>query len=128
MPSYKFNKGERLKSRKKISEIFDSGKSIKSFPVLCYYIYSDIAYSPYPAQAGFTVSKRNFKRAVDRNMIKRKMREAYRLNKNEFLGSTIAEGNAQLMLMLVYTGREIPEYKDIEKGINKILKRIRKEQ
>jgi len=78
--TFSYNKFEKLKSRKQIELLFAQGKSISSFPVKVFYLPVDN--SPlHPVQVGVGVSARNFKKAVDRNTIKRRMREAYRLHK-----------------------------------------------
>ena len=78
--TFSYNKFEKLKSRKQIELLFAKGKSISSFPVKVFYLPVDN--SPlHPVQVGVGVSARNFKKAVDRNTIKRRLREAYRLHK-----------------------------------------------
>lgn len=78
--TFSYNKFEKLKSRKQIELLFAQGKSISSFPVKVFYLPVDN--SPlHPVQVGVGVSARNFKKAVDRNTIKRRLREAYRLHK-----------------------------------------------
>jgi ribonuclease P protein component len=69
------------------------------------------------------VSSKNFKKAVDRNRIKRLMRESYRLQKI-FLQNVLKEKNKQLALFLIYTGKELPEYKMVSDKIELILHRI----
>jgi ribonuclease P protein component len=71
----------------------------------------------------FTVSKRNFKRAVKRNLLKRRMREAYRLNKPAFYAE-IAAKNASIALMFVFVGKDIIEYATIEKAMISALKKV----
>jgi len=78
--TFSYNKFEKLKSRKQIELLFAQGKSISSFPVKVFYLR--VEHTPeHPVQVGVGVSARNFKKAVDRNTIKRRMREAYRLHK-----------------------------------------------
>ncbi len=75
------------------------------------------------AQAAFTVSKRNFKRAVKRNLLKRRMREAYRLNKPGFYTELEAK-SLHIALMFVYVGKDIIEYPGIEKGMISAFKKL----
>lgn len=78
--TFSYNKFEKLKSRKQIELLFAKGKSISAFPVKVFYLPID--HTPmHPVQVGVGVSARNFKKAVDRNTIKRRLREAYRLHK-----------------------------------------------
>ena len=78
--TFSYNKFEKLKSRKQIELLFAKGKSISAFPVKVFYL--PVEHTPmHPVQVGVGVSARNFKKAVDRNTIKRRIREAYRLHK-----------------------------------------------
>ena len=101
---YTYGKEEKLKRRKLIGEIFETGKSFPSYPFRVFYKKMEFD-SDVKAQVGVSVSKRNFKHAVDRNRIKRLMREAYRLNKYT-LTDNIDE---QVVVMIIYTQRkELP--------------------
>ena len=122
-PQYTLTKDERLKSRKTIEHLFREGKSFSVFPFRILWMYT--ALSAPGLQAGFTVSSKYFKKAVDRNRVKRLMREAYRLQKNPLLGS-IKKQHRQLAIFFVYTGNELPEYQNVFDKTGVVLKRLLK--
>lgn len=76
-----------------------------------------------PVQATVSVSSRNFKKAVDRNRIKRQLREVYRLQKPD-LTMQLGDINKQIALFFIYTGKELPEYNDLFEKMQKILTRL----
>lgn len=115
-----FRKNERLCSKKIIDKLFVQGKSVFVFPVKIVYLETELP-SEYPVQAAFSVGKRNFKRAVQRNLIKRRMREAYRLNKSKFYEEI---GEKQVAVFFIFTGKTIPEYTQIETAIKKGMKKL----
>ena len=117
-----FRKNERLCSRKIIQELALKGKNIHINPIRLLWIPSILNVS-IPAQAAFTVPKRNFKDAVDRNRIKRRMREAYRKNKSS-LYSLISNNKNQYALLFVFTGKESITYFETEEKIKIILHRF----
>ena len=117
---FSFHKAERLCSKKIMDKLFQEGKTIFVFPVKIVYLEIQLT-SKYPVQAAFTVGKRNFKRAVQRNLIKRRMREAYRLNKSKFYNEI---GEKQVAVFFIFTGKTIPEYKQIETSIKKGTKKL----
>jgi len=119
---YFLKKNDKLKSRKIIEQLFSEGKSVSVNPIRAVYFFSN---SCNHLQTGFSVSSRHFKKAVDRNRIKRLMREAYRLQKND-LETSILENQRQLSLFLIYTGKELPSYQQIFNACSTILKRINK--
>lgn len=112
----KFPKTEKIKSRKTIDQLFSEGKSVVQYPVKMLFIPSEMRIH----QAAFSVPKRNFKRAVDRNRIKRQLREAYRLNK-----SVLTDSEKQYALFFIYLGKEKTEYRHIEKSIKKLLLKVK---
>ena len=117
-----FSNGERLKSDKIIEQLFKEGKAVKQNGFALIYLYAPLNVM-YPAQAGFTVPKRNFKSALDRNRIKRLMREAYRLRKFE-LYQKLVERKQQLAMMWVYNGKQIPDYTQAEKAISACIDKL----
>ena len=76
-----------------------------------------------PVQVLVSVSKRNFKNAVDRNRIKRLVREVYRKNKNILYETRNRQGKL-LLLGIIFTGKTIPEYAEVEQKIILILHRL----
>lgn len=120
---YQFGKNEKLKSRKQIEQLFKEGKSFSSFPFRVVYVFvnEDTAI----LQAGFSVSTRYFKKAVDRNRIKRLMREGYRLQKNT-LYDAVAASAKKLNVFFIYTGNELPEYELIFEKMGASVKRLQK--
>lgn len=121
MEGFTLKKEERLCSQKIIGEMFTSGESFLSYPIKVVFQKTELPGS-FAVQAAFTVSKRNFKRAVKRNLLKRRMREAYRLNKPDFY-LEIAEKELQIAIMFVYIGKDIIEYPVIEKAMISALKK-----
>ncbi len=80
MTKFTYPKNEKLKSRKQIEQLFIRGKSVSKYPLRLAYIEQPNAKEPF--QMSVSVSKRYFKKAVDRNYFKRVLRETYRLNQH----------------------------------------------
>ena len=114
-----FPKSERLHHRKLIKLLFDQGKSYNFFPIKLIYLPSPEILQ---TQALFTVPKRNFKKAIDRNRIKRQMREAYRLHKSAIPYSP--DKDVRFLLGYVYIARKQHTYQDIELKIKLSLDRL----
>lgn len=125
MPGATLHKKERLKSRKEIDHLFKEGKSFPLAPFRVYYSIRPAATvkEAIALQAGVGVSSRNFKKAVDRNRIKRLTREAYRLQKQPLLEALATTGK-ELRLFIIYTGRELPSFDVVKEKMAIILKRI----
>ena len=113
-------KSERLKSRKQIDILFESGKKITQFPFRLIY---RVVPGTGEIKAGFTVSSKNFPRAVDRNRIKRLCRECYRLQKMD-LETGVLKNKFLLHLFFIYTGKEIISYASFSSGIQQILDKL----
>ena len=119
---FTFKKDERLTSKKVIDQLFASGKSMFIYPFRVLYLAS-LPENEHPAQVVFSVPKRSFKQAVKRNLLKRRMREAYRLNKHYFYRN-LQEQNKKLSIVFIYVEKEIKAYAVIEKGMIKAMKQL----
>lgn len=111
------NTAEKLKSRKIIGSLFSDGKVIGAYPIKFFWIATELK-SDKPVQFAFSVPKRKFKKAVDRNKVKRLMREAVRLNK-QALYEKLESKQQQLAIMVLYSGDKISDFATIE---NKVIK------
>jgi ribonuclease P protein component len=119
---YKFGKEEHLKSGKTIELLFGRGKSVNGSNIRAVYLLNETQESGL-VKVAFSVPKKRFKLAVSRNLIKRRMREAYRIN-NQALKLHQKETGIGLDIMFVYTSKQILSYKDIEEKIKVILTRL----
>jgi ribonuclease P protein component len=123
---YTFKKEERLCNKKLIDGLFHNGSSFLCYPFKASWMLAD-ATQQFPAQILFSVSKKRFKRAVDRNLIKRRMREAYRLHKQQHLYELLNTSEKKIVLSLGYIGKEIVPYDFTEKKMLKLLTQLRTE-
>ena len=118
---FTLGKKERLKSRKQTELLFSEGKKFAIASLRIYYLFTKDQSSS--LQFGAGVSKKNFKKAVDRNRIKRLIREAYRLQKN-MLQEKLLEQNSRLNIFFIYTGKELPQYKEVYDKAGKVLSKL----
>ena len=117
-----FKKEERLKKKKLIAQLFNDGKSLKAFPLKLTYLKMEHD-SPFKILAGVSVPKKNFKKAVDRNKIKRLVREGYRINKPN-LYNYLTSHNKKMLIGLVYIGETILPYQEVKRKLILILQRL----
>jgi ribonuclease P protein component len=142
---YTWTKAEKLKSRKRIEWVFKEGKSLSVFPFKVFFLLTNPAPSPSPApppaapprsparrpspsplQAGFGAGSRHFKKAVDRNRIKRLSREAYRLQKQSLMDLLMEKG-ISMAVFFIYTGKELPDHSTVKAKIGVALQKLIKE-
>ncbi|MDZ7775003.1 MAG: ribonuclease P protein component [Bacteroidales bacterium] len=116
------NKYERVKRSKDIDYLFSEGEKLFEYPLLIWWQPKSLP-TKYPAQVLVSVSKKRFKRAVDRIRIKRLLREALPQNKQP-LYEKLEENQQQMLLSVVYVGKKMPSYQEIEKKIIILLHRI----
>jgi ribonuclease P protein component len=118
-----FGRKEKLKSRKQIESLFLNGKSFSVFPLRVTYLL--LTSDETIVQVGVTAGKKYFKKAVDRNRIKRLIREAYRLQKNDLI-EVLKQKQLKGFLFFMYTDKSIASFPTIEEAMNKALKRLEK--
>lgn len=116
----KLYKSERLKNVKQIDHLFGHSSSIKAYPLIFSYIISE-EFKQDPLQVLFSAPKRIFKKAVDRNRVKRVLRDRFRLSKPLFIESL---NKKSLTGAFIYTAKDLPDYKLIDKSLKKIIKEL----
>ena len=104
-----YSKKEKLKSKKLIEALFENGQSVSAFPLRLIYLPTTFK-DGVMAKTGVSVSKRHFKKAVDRNRVKRLMREAYRLGKASYFNNM----PASYAFMILYIGKDKPTLTHVE--------------
>ena len=113
-------KEERLRGERVISYLFDHGHSFFQMPYKVFWIKTPET-TLHPSRFAVSVSRRRFKRAVKRNLIKRRTREVFRTNKH-ILNAAVATG--QVHLMIIYASNRLLEYAELDEAMKKILQRI----
>ena len=103
--------------------MFSEGKKIVNAPYNALYIFEPAEKTNLLFGAG--VSSKSFKKAVDRNRIKRLTREAYRLQKNG-LQEKLKTANGSMNVFFIYTGKELPQYNDVYNKVGTVLKKLEK--
>ncbi len=115
-------KEERLTRKKLIEDTHKNGMSVKTPAIVMVYHFTELP-ETFPAQALFTVSKRIFKRAHDRNRVKRLLREAYRKQKH-IVYTSIKAHDQQYALHFIFTGKQLPNYPYVFGKMNDLILRF----
>ncbi len=119
---FTYSKKEKLKSKALIDQLFAEGQSVSAFPLRLVYLGTTFD-EAIMAKTGVSVSKRHFKSAVDRNKIKRLMREAYRLNKGMFFNNLTTPH----AFMILYIGKDKPSFVVVEKKMKQLFEKFSKQ-
>lgn len=118
-----FRKEERLCSKKRIERLFGSGsRSLSAYPLRAVYQLEER--EGMPVEVLISVSKRHFKHAVDRNRIKRLIREAYRTQKHPLWQ---ALGDRRMALAFLWSSNEQLPYAEVERKVKNLIQRIAEE-
>ena len=116
MAEYTLSKAERLNSKAMIERLFAGGnKSFPAFPLRVVYMWLDASEGEAPVSILISVPKKRFKRAVKRNLVKRRVREAYRKNKQ------LVAKNKRLVLAFIWLDNEIHPSAEIEGKVKRLL-------
>ncbi|NOY37013.1 MAG: ribonuclease P protein component [Chlorobi bacterium] len=121
-----FQKAERLSSKKRITELFSGGKSFFVEPFLIFWKAENKASQRFPAETAIGIPKKKIRKAVHRNLLKRRIREAYRTNKF-LLYDSLKNKNLFLSLFILYQDDKIIPFRDIEEKVVLILQKIIRE-
>jgi len=125
---FTLGKKERLKSRKQIEQLFKEGNSISISPFRVYFLINQMfnaQRSMFNVQFGVGVSGKSFRKAVDRNRIKRLIREAWRQQNTE-LKEKLKTTGLQMDVFFIYTGKEIPGYKLVCEKVKTAIEKLKK--
>ncbi len=120
---FTFHKKEKLKSEKIIQRLFAEGNHLFKYPIKLVYLVSDEITMPAPLQIAVSVPKKRFKKAVDRNQLKRRMREGIRKHKH-LIDMNAFDSLSYLGIMLIYVSSDIEESKKIHRTIEHLLSRL----
>ena len=119
---FSYQSKEKLKSRKLMDQLFTVGKSVSVFPLKAFYNEVDIDLD-FPVKLGVGVSSRNFKKAVDRNRIKRLLREAYRLHKQPLLEFANSK-NKKIIVFILFVDKALPQLETLQNKLPLLIDKL----
>ncbi|MBI1192577.1 MAG: ribonuclease P protein component [Bacteroidetes bacterium] len=120
--SQRFYQAERLTSQALIGRLFLDGSSIPAFPIRLIWLPAALT-GPFPVQVLFAVPSSKFKRAVDRNRIRRQLRECWRLRKGAVYRQ-LGPSPKTLAVALLYSGRRMPTYAELGTALDVALRKL----
>ncbi len=124
-PQYTFSKGERLTKKQHIDALFQSEEAFVCYPFRVLYCNLATEIKTYPTEILISIPKRRIKLAVNRNLLKRRTREAYRLQKSDLYNFLLPKNNS-FAVGIVYIADEIVSYEDIYKAMGSIISELKK--
>ena len=119
----KFTKSERLSRKSTIEKLYAEGRSVAAFPLRAVYLPLEPEDNEPTASILIAVSKKRFRHAVDRNLVKRRLREAYRLNKHSFI-EELQQRNCRMAVSILYLDKQHHSYSYLQSRLKKLLQAI----
>ena len=119
----KFTKSERLSRKSVIERLYAEGRSVAAFPLRAVYLPLEPEEGEPAASILIAVSKKRFRHAVDRNLVKRRLREAYRLNKHSFVES-LQQNGRRMAVSILYLDKQHHSYNHLQARLKKLLQMI----
>jgi len=123
-PDFTLAQARKLKSREAISALFERGTATKSWPLIAQHLEWELP-GQVPSQVAFNVSKRRFPRAVDRNRVKRLLREAWR-HERHGLDAALENANLRWAMVFLYVGKELPEFSELRIRMRDVLQKLQR--
>jgi len=122
---FSYSKEEKLKGWKLVQELFSKGKTFTVYPVKVFYMQPDVKLNN-AVKVGVGTSARHFKKAVDRNRIKRLLREIYRIEKIP-LHDYLKSSGKQAVIFFLYVDKSMPEYSELKTKMHLALHKLIKQ-
>ncbi len=119
----KLTKSERLSRKSTIDKLYAEGRSVAAFPLRAVYIPLETEEGEPTVSILIAVSKKRFRHAVDRNLVKRRLREAYRLNKHNFV-ETLQQQGGRMAIAILYLDKQHHSFHHLQTRLKKILQMI----
>ncbi len=118
-----FKKQEHLKSSLSIQDLLEQGRTVSSFPLKIYWKTAINTEQSYPVRVAFSVPKKKFRNAVDRNLMKRRIRESYRKHKQP-LFDLMNKSNCRIVIIILYLSGEFISYQQVESHLKSALSKL----
>lgn len=124
MQGLRLYKSEKLCSRTAVETLFAQGKSLKAYPLRAVYVAKPATGRPAPAQFLITIPKKRFRHAVDRVLLRRRVREAFRLHRRQMLYPALIESKMEVDVAFIYMSNDKADYRQVEERMQWLLKHI----